>query len=453
MAKIIKESLKETEKLKKENKILQQKLREAEETINAFKTGNIDALVIPNKKDIKIYTEKTADKTYRILIEKMHEGAVTLNEQGIILYCNSYLANMVSLPLQKVIGKKFKNFIGDSSSKHFDVLFKQGWGGSSQNEIYLRTNDGKVIPVLMSVNTVSLDGKLILSIILTDLSIQNKNQEELKRRTKQLEKKNTELETLNKEIVFQNKEKEKRAEELIITNKDLTTFTYLASHDLQEPLHKINRFASVLLDEEEKKLSDDGKTYLKKIYVTAKGMQSLIDDLLTYVHTKGEERKFEKTDLSTIIKEVKKDFKEIINEKKVIIEIAPLCEINVIQFQIRQLMQNLISNSIKFSKPKTAPHIIISSEILRGSKLNYEKLLPKTDYCHIIYTDNGIGFDPKYKDRIFEVFQRLHPKEKFKGTGIGLAICQRIIENHNGFITATGQLNKGARFDIYIPMT
>ncbi len=110
-----------------------------------------------------------------------------------------------------------------------------------------------------------------------------------------------------------------------------------------------------------------------------------------------------------------------------------------------------MSNALKFSYPKRFPRITIKSEIIPGNLLKEAALLPDKDYCHIIFTDNGIGFDPQYKERIFEVFQRLHEYAKYQGTGIGLAICKKIIENHKGKITATGQLNKGAKFDIYIP--
>jgi PAS domain S-box-containing protein len=221
MPKNITEYLEETEKLNKKNKELQQQLQEAKETIDAIKAGNIDALVITDKKILKVYTEKTADKTYRILIEKMHEGAVTINEDGTILYCNYYFANMVNLPLQKVIGTKFKNFIDDSSKESFEAFFKQGKEKVTKVEDFLYTNDGKAIPVLMSINTFSLDNNFVLSIILTDLSIQNKNQEELKRRTWQLEQKTIELESVNKELAFQNEVKEKRAAELVIANEEL----------------------------------------------------------------------------------------------------------------------------------------------------------------------------------------------------------------------------------------
>lgn len=615
MTKNINELIAEVEKLNDEDKELKRQLHEAKETIDAVKTGVIDAIVVPDKNELKVFTEKTADKIYRILIEKMHEGAVTINEDGIILFCNSYFANLVNLPLQKAIGSKFTNFIDDGSKENFASLLKQGRENAVKKEIFIQTNDGNKIPVLVSINTLSVDTISVLSIILTDLTIQNKNKEELKHKTEQLEQKNIELENtnkelaiqieekekqavelnitntqlkeseerfrlivqnvkdyaiflldangyiktwnigaerikgysaneiigkhistfyieeeilrnepeknlkiakekgrfesegwrvrkdgsrffadviytalyddknnfqgfskitrditerkkaeseikkktdevaqINKELILQIEEKEKQAAELIIANKDLTSFTYVSSHDLQEPLRKIRSFITLLLAEEEKKLSDDGKKYLQRIYETAKRMQELLEDLLSYFHSKVAERNFEKADITIILDKVKKDFEEEIQRKKATIEYSHLCETNIIRFQFHQLFQNLISNSLKFIKPETAPHIIIKSEIVPVSKLNNEKLSLKTDYCHIIYTDNGIGFEPQYNERIFEVFQRLHSKEEYPGNGIGLAICRRIVENHNGIITATGELNKGARFDIYIPV-
>ena len=184
---------------------------------------------------------------------------------------------------------------------------------------------------------------------------------------------------------------------------------------------------------------------------TAKRMQAIIEDLLTYSHAKTTDHKFEKTDLTIIVNDVLKDFELLIQEKKATIVSDRLCKTSIIPSQFRQLIYNLISNSFKFSNPEKRIHITIKSKIETGSKLNNKKLLPDIDYCHMIYTDNGIGFDAQYKNRIFEVFQRLHSKEAYKGTGMGLAICKRVVENHKGIITATGQLNKGARFDIYIP--
>ncbi len=166
----IKQLLLKIEKMTRENNALQQQLLKANKSIAAINTGNIDALVIAHKKDLKIYTEKTADKIYRILMEKMHEGAAALNTDGTILYCNSYFAKMVGRPLQNVMGTKFGKYIDDSSKKPYTVLIKNGWKRYSQDELFIVMENGTTIPVLMSVNTLSLDGKSILSIILSDIT-------------------------------------------------------------------------------------------------------------------------------------------------------------------------------------------------------------------------------------------------------------------------------------------
>ena len=180
-------------------------------------------------------------------------------------------------------------------------------------------------------------------------------------------------------------------------------------------------------------------------------MQTLIDDLLTYSRTNTQERKFEKVDLNTIIEEVKEDLKEEFQQKHATIEVDEMCEANIIPFQFRQLLFNLLNNSLKFSNPNEAPLIKIKSEIAEGAKFNNQKLSKEVKYCHIRVSDNGIGFEQQYSEKIFEVFQRLHGKNEYKGTGIGLSIVKKIVENHNGIITANGELNKGATFDIYIP--
>jgi signal transduction histidine kinase len=267
------------------------------------------------------------------------------------------------------------------------------------------------------------------------------------------EKRAAELIIANKELAFQNEEKGKRAEELVLVNTELLAFNYISSHDLQEPLRKIQTLAGRILDKETQNLSDTGKDYFLRIQSAAGRMRQLIEDLLVYSRTNIAERRFEKIDLNIIIEEVKAELKENIEEKHAIIEATEMCEISLIPFQFRQLMHNLIRNSLKFSSPKRPPHILIKSRIIKGNKLNNANLVGAKSYCHISVSDNGIGFEPEYKDRIFEVFQKLHSKEKYEGTGIGLAIVKKIVENHNGIVTATSRLNKGATFDIYIPIS
>ena len=235
-------------------------------------------------------------------------------------------------------------------------------------------------------------------------------------------------------------------------NKELETFTFLSSHDLQEPLRKIKNFSSILLDEEQKKLSANGKDYLQRMHDTARRMQLLIEDLLTYSRIKNTVHSFEKTDLSIIVKELIADFKEALEEQKAVIKVGKLRDVSIIPFQFRQLIFNLISNSLKFSHARRKPVITLACTTGIGDELNNKDLSPDVIYCHLTLTDNGIGFDPQYKERIFNVFERLHEYDEYKGTGIGLAICKRIVENHKGIITATGKPNHGATFDIYIPV-
>ncbi len=278
--------------------------------------------------------------------------------------------------------------------------------------------------------------------------------EELAFQNEEKEKRAAELIIANKELAFQNEEKEKRAAELIVANKELLAFTYISSHDLQEPLRKIQTFVTIILENENKNLSENGKYNFQRMQLAAGRMQQLIDDLLAFSRISTTELKFEKTDMGIIAEEVKAELKDTIQEKHATIETTELCSANIIAFQFRQLVYNLVSNALKFSRHDVPSHIIIKSSIIKGNEVktqNFASLSPEKNYCHIMIKDNGIGFEPHFSERIFEVFQKLHGKEVYGGTGIGLAIVKKIVENHNGTITATSELNKGAQFDIYIP--
>ncbi|MCM4167407.1 Adaptive-response sensory-kinase SasA [Arenibacter antarcticus] len=281
-----------------------------------------------------------------------------------------------------------------------------------------------------------------------ELVIANK---ELAFQNEEKEKRAAELVIANKELVFENEEKEKRATELIIANKELESFTYISSHDLQEPLRKIQIFSGRLIDDESQNLSEKGKSYIMGMRDASTRMQTLIRDLLAYSRTTTSERKFITTSLNTVIESVKNDFTETIVKNNAIIKVEGDCDVQVIPFQFHQLIQNIIGNALKFSKPNLPPLIIVKSELVKSSEVNSEKQLSAESYCHITITDNGIGFEPEYNDYIFELFKRLHNKEQISGTGIGLAIAKKIAENHKGIITATSEVNKGATFDIYIP--
>ena len=254
--------------------------------------------------------------------------------------------------------------------------------------------------------------------------------------------------TRQKKHELQLKEKNDQLEKM---NKELQSFAYVSSHDLQEPLRKIQTFANRIMEKE--KLSESGKNYFARMLDAAVRMQQLIEDLITYSRAGSDERRFERADLNIILEEVKSDFKEVIDQKNVIIETPELCELNIIPFQFRQLLSNLVGNSLKFSNPDVQPRIVIGSRIDRKSDVDDIPLEPNKEYCHISISDNGIGFSEEYNEKIFEVFQRLHGREIYSGTGIGLSIVKKIVENHNGFISAHGVPDQGATFNIYLPYT
>ncbi|HUR10546.1 MAG TPA: ATP-binding protein [Flavitalea sp.] len=261
-----------------------------------------------------------------------------------------------------------------------------------------------------------------------------------------------ELIRANKQLHSQYEEKEKLAAELIIINKELRSFSYISSHDLQEPLRKIQNFTNLLLKEDYQSLSDKGKHNLKRMGLAAEKMRHLIDDLLALSQVSTTKLEFEQTDLNVVMEEVKTELADVIQKKHAIIESSRLPTAMIIKFQFRQMMINLIDNAIKFAKPGIPPIIKISSSIINSSDIPDQQLLPRKKYHFISVCDNGIGFEPHFSERIFEVFQKFHNNDSYEGTGMGLAVVKKIVENHNGIITATSELNNGTHFDIYIPV-
>jgi len=276
--------------------------------------------------------------------------------------------------------------------------------------------------------------------------------------TDQVVAKNKIIEIQHSQTIKLEEKVEQRTHELNISNnilkqknEELSSFNFISSHDLQEPLRKIRAFSSLLVDKESHTLSPSGIDHLERINRSAARMQTLIDDLLLYSRTDIQDRKFEKVDLDNILEKVKIDLFELIEEKKAIIKSSAPGEVYVNISQFSQVLNNLIGNSLKFSVQGRQLRITIKAERKKGIKFGIDKLLPAVDYCHISINDNGIGFKPQYNELIFGVFQRLSGKDEYPGTGIGLAIVKKIVENHNGYITAEGEEGKGATFNIYIP--
>ncbi|MFV8372321.1 ATP-binding protein [Flavobacterium sp. LB2P74] len=246
-------------------------------------------------------------------------------------------------------------------------------------------------------------------------------------------------------------ELEKNNKELKYINTELEAFNNIVSHDLQEPLRKIQMFISRLEEKELYLLTQQGKDYFSKIRVTANRMQTLLIDLVNYSRTIKGDKIFIETNLSKVLEEILQDLSSTIEDKKAIVTIGNLPIIKAIPFQVKQLFINLISNSLKYSKDDVPPQINIVSKAITEKEVVDYKITNPADYYKIAIEDNGIGFKQEYSDKIFLLFKRLETDPKYSGTGLGLAICNRIVENHKGFIKAKGELGTGATFYVFIP--
>ncbi len=235
------------------------------------------------------------------------------------------------------------------------------------------------------------------------------------------------------------------------SNQSLQEFTYVSSHDLQEPLRKISTFSERLFSKYQDVLDEEGLRYIERIETSCQSMRKLLDDLLDFSKLSNHTTFPEKIDLSKLMNAVISDLEIPIKENHVRVDVDVNFSMIGYFTQLRQLFTNLIQNSIKFRKLDRSPIIRISAALANKEEIKKHKLKPSKSYIKIEFEDNGIGFEKEYSDKIFNVFQRLNAKAEYKGSGIGLSICRKIVENHKGCIFAEGILNEGAKFTVLIP--
>ncbi|WP_339628341.1 ATP-binding protein [uncultured Maribacter sp.] len=255
---------------------------------------------------------------------------------------------------------------------------------------------------------------------------------------------------VTKQIGVESKLQSKNAE-LKRSNSDLEAFNRVASHDLQEPLRKIQMFVSRLNEEEKDTMSLKSQGYLEKVKSSSNRMRNLINNLLSYSKVDEIEEQPKRTDLNDVLSNVLDDLGERIENMDAAVASDALPVVNGVQFQLEQLFANLIGNSLKYVKQQTKAKIQIKSEIVSRNELPPELLSFGGSYVKLQFIDNGIGFEKKYEEKIFEIFQRLHGKTEYSGTGLGLSICKKIVQTHNGLIQAKGEIDKGAEFTVYLP--
>lgn len=400
---------------------LKEKLYESNSIVDAIKDGDVDALVVNTNGTPQLYSLETADYTFRLLIEKFGQGALSISRNGLILYCNEYFSKLIGLPSEKIIGNYIYEYF-DNKDNFVSIIEALKYGVTTHEIVFKTTTDKKTFPANISLTDLepAVQG---IGVVVTDLTEKKKHEDALLNNQKELEEKINEL---NK------------------TNANLEEFIHVISHDLKEPLRKIVMYNGRI---DASYLSEADTKSMNVMKVSALRLNSLVDDLVSYSsHTAQEERT--KLDLSTVISEVTDDLEIIINDKKAQIKIGNLPVLKASKVQMRQLFANLITNAIKYSKPDNSPVIEISQID------NFESEIPNQDnqFIKIQIKDNGIGMEKTHLLKIFTIFQRLHAKNEYSGNGIGLAICKKIMENHSGNITVESNPNEGTTFNLYFPI-
>lgn len=410
-------------KLQLEIKDLKTQLFEANSLIEAIREGAVDALVLNKDGQPFVYSIESADYTYRVLIEKFGEGALSISENGLILYCNEYFAKLAGIPANLITGTFFSAFV--DSPAEFDRIQAALEDGPSKDEIIMKLG-GEKIHVYISLTDLRPNVEAI-GVVVTDLSEKRKHEEALVQYQTQLERKVIELHE---------------------TNTSLEQFIHVISHDIKEPLRKILTYTSHLSDNKSELFSARELKNLNTIHTSAIRLNSLVDDLVKYAFSTTT-TDFKDIDLNAVVAEVIDDLELVVAENNAVFRIEKLPVLVSSKVQLRQLFSNLIANAIKYSREGVNPEITIACQKITG----IDALATDQPYHKITISDNGIGMDGSHLSKIFTIFQRLHMREEYSGNGIGLAICKKIMENHHGKIDVESVQGQGSTFNLYFPIT
>lgn len=528
---------------------LEERLSESDETLRAIRSGEVDAIMVSTDKGERIFTLKGAEEPYRVLFEQMNEGAVTVTDDGTILYANQSFAKAIQLSLERIIGTSIENFFHPSDISTYHSLLRRGIDRPVRGDLKLQAMNGAIVPMHVSVTHLPSVDDGTYCIVMADLTEHFQAEEALRKaydeldlkvqdRTRELSESEAryravfdnsldailltcqdgrilsanpaaqrmfgmteeelrragperlivheeelngafeehkengkaraeltyrrkdgakflgevtsgifldadgseKISTIIRDITERKKGEDALAmatEELKRSNAELQQFAYVASHDMQEPLRMVTSYLDLLNHKFGDELNPKAKEYTAFAVDGAVRMRELVNDLLTYSRVDSRPMKMEEVDLNKVLAKVMDDLHIAISESKAEIMVGPLPTIHADESKIKQVFQNLISNAIKFHGT-SPPKVEVTANSL-GSEWK------------IAVQDNGIGIDPRYRERIFEMFQRLHTKEEYPGTGIGLAITKKIVERHGGKIWVESVPGEGSTFFITIP--
>jgi PAS domain S-box-containing protein len=361
-------------------------------------------------------------RRYESILNSAGEGIYGLDLQGRTTFVNPATAKITGWKVEELVGKSegevFHRPVSGEASPEKDG------GEAGDHKIFYR-RDGSSFPAeYIRTPIKEKDREIGAVVIFKDITERKRAEEAINR----------------------------KAAELARSNAELEQFAYVASHDLQEPLRKIQAFGDRLKGKCDAVNLQEGRDYLERMQSAAARMQTLINDLLTFSRVISASQPFVSVDLNAVTKGVLSDLEVRVEQTKAKVEVGDLPTIEGDPLQMRQLLQNLIGNALKFQPPDARPLIRIQGRILKSPFAGTPEEDPYAEQCELTIQDNGIGFDEKYLDKIFAVFQRLHGRNEYEGTGVGLAVCRRITDRHGGTINAKSKPGEGATFIVTLPV-
>jgi PAS domain S-box-containing protein len=376
----------------------------------------------------------------RAITDSLAEGIYAVDRDGLTSFVNPAAERMLGYSREELLGRDMHELVhfrhADGSAfpkEQCPLLAVVKTGGTCQvpDDIFVR-KDGTSLPVAYSSSPTMEEGQVVGAVVSFHDITQRKWAEEALRRSKE------ELERLVDERTTELRETNVALER---SNRELQDFASVASHDLQEPLRKIQAFGDRLVAKVGDSLGPDAADYLQRMHKAAGRMQTLINDLLAFSRVTTKAQPFVPVELDQVVAEVLTDLETAVEKSGGRVDVSPLPRIEADPMQMRQLLQNLVANALKFRRPGVPPVVQVSATVDEIA-----------DSCQITVKDNGIGFDEKYLDRIFNVFQRLHNRTQYEGTGIGLAVCRKIAQRHGGSITAHSTPDEGSTFMVTLPV-
>ncbi|MXV14257.1 sensor histidine kinase [Hufsiella ginkgonis] len=389
-------------------------LEEANDTIHAIRTGQVDAFIVQGEDGSQLYTLKSADHTYRIFIENMQEGAITLNRQGFILYSNSRFAELLGQPLEHVIGVPFTTFVPNDQRAAIEKVIDGSWTHNTRFELALQGAHNELLPFQLSATGLSLDDGEFLNIILTDLRAVKESERLIKAQ-------NEELEIARKAMDLKDE------------------FIGIASHELKTPLTSLKGYLQLMIFYKKEPVPDIVRRFIVKANESGNKLTTLVEDLLDVSKINAGKLEFrnERVDVTDLVTSVAENASVIYPDYRFVKKLTEDCKVSGNFERLEQVLMNFINNSVKYSRERKD---IIMSSVKDGNEIV------------ISVTDFGIGLTSDQQELIFERFYRVQDKNfQASGLGIGLYICAGIVKAHDGTIGVESRFGEGATFYFRVP--